>query len=356
MIIKKQTMHSSHIKILQVILVVILFSLAWIISGWNTYNTDLYNYEIRYSLVEINNLVDSNYGISLLFYLLKTIGLDFFYSRIIIYGVFYSIMSFLLLKLCRNAFIAFALYLGFQLVRDTVEMKNYMALVSTFLSIFYLMRKDLKYRIISFLLLLVAGSFHVAYYVLLLMPLFPLKKKIPMLPFLVGYIILSFVSNVIIGNLMSFYSTSFIEERVDDLMRYSGYGAFFASTIVVTGSMLVFYLFYKKTLSIKGIIKINVNGVSYKDYSVFMYNLNVIGASLLIFGSITFSFVGRLYAVFILMNIIYCINYFELKKIKLRDTLNIVFLIYYAAIILFITMSREHYDDVFSYNLIIHII
>ena len=344
---------NDNIRTIQLVLVGLTLIFAWIISGWNTYNADLHNYEIMYSLAEFDNPADSNYGIYFLFEILKKLNLDFFYSRLILYGIFYSVLAYVLLKTCKNAFIASVLYLGYQLVRDTVEMKNYMALITMTVSIYVLSFQTLKHRIYSFVLILIAGSFHIAYYAFLLMPFISFQKKLPLYRSLLCYVIVAFFSRLIVGSVLSIYTTSFIDNRVEDYMSYSGYGAFFASLLVVCGCVFVFYLTFKKTESITNYNSIVINGISYRQYSLFMYNINVLGASLLVLASITFSFICRLYSLIILFNIIYCLNYFHYRRKAVFDIIVIIFVVFYLAVLIFLTMSKGHYDDVFNNNLIL---
>lgn len=337
-------------RIIQIILVIIAFAFAWIISGGNTENSDLYNYYVRYRLVEKNYLYDSNYGLSYMFVILKNLGFDFFYSRFIIYGVFYAILAFVILKMCRNAFLAFVFYLGFQLVRDTVELKNFLGLVTTIFAVYILSYQTFKHRVLSLFFIWLATTFHNAYYVYIFIPFMPFKRKLPFSTLILIYLFSALYSKQIFGGILSIYSTSSINSRVETMMRYSGYGAFVGAFFVVVGSFLLFYLIYNETKIVLKDKKDTVDVPAYRGYSLFMYNLNVLGASLIVPATMSFSFIGRLYAVIIFLNIMYCFNYFSFKSKGSYGYYLVFFIAYYLLILQFLTMPESHHRDVMNYN------
>lgn len=343
-------------RIFQIILVLIAFAYAWVISGWNTYNTDLINYNIRFNYVDLKSYFnyDSNYGISFLFALLKSWGFDFFYSRLIIYGVFYALLAFVTLKMCKNAFVVFVLYLGFELVRDTVEMKNFMGLVTSIFAVYILSYQTIKHRLLAFFFLWLATTFHNAYFVYILLPLIPFKKKLSFSVLILVYLFSALYSKQIFGGLLSIYSTTTIDSRVETMMRYSGYGAFIASLFVVSCSFLLFYYIFNETkivLKEKGDL---VNVPAYQGYSLFMYNLNVLGAALIVPATMSFSIIGRLYAVIVFLNIVYCLNFFSFRSKGAYRYSLLFFALYYLIILQTITMDSGHYHSVFDNNRLLY--
>lgn len=334
-----------------IFLTLLICVVLWIWAGWNIDNSDLINYEIQFNFLETyDNLYDDNYGISILFLILKKIGLNFFHTRIVIYGVTLFALFFYILRWSYIPIIVLALYFGFHFVRDVVELKNFLGCVTILYCFNYLAYATWKKRIVAFLLICMAGSFHIAYYLFIPIIFIPVKRTLSAVPFLFIFPIVSFSARLIVNQSLNIYSSEFLVNRIDGLMEYTGYGAIVASTLVVVGSIA--FLYYIRNSHRVYNPDIYINHIHFQSYSTVIYNLNIASTFLLVFSSISYSFIGRLYSTIILINIIYITNCLCLKRRSVNVWNLLVFMIYYLCVCMYLSMAEQHYIDVFTNNLI----
>lgn len=325
--------------------------ILWIWAGWNIDNSDLVNYKIHFmSQKTYSKLYDDNYGTCILFLTLKNIGLDFFYARILIYGISFIILTSFILRWSYMPIMVFILYFGFHFVKDVVELKNFLGSIAILCCFSYLVYNTKKKRLVAFLLICLAGSFHIAYYLFIPLVFIPTNRTLPALSFLTIFVIASFSSRIIVGQFLKIYSSDFLFNRIDGLMEYTGWGAICASVLVVAGSII--FLHYIHSNIMKSNSDICINQIQFYTYSTIIYNINVASTFLLVFSSITFSFIGRLYSTITIINIVYITNYLWLKRNRPNLLEQLMFIIYYLCVLNCLSMYESHYIDVFTKNLI----
>lgn len=336
---------------LTILSVIAIFIVMWIYSGWNTYNTDLQNYETYYNLygsseVDIKTLDFGFYG---LMSIICKSGLSFYNARIILYGLLLGILCFLTYKRSRKPIVVLLIFFAYHFVRDVVEMRNFFAFILLFLIIPYIGRNDKKSKIKLLIGLIAAASFHISYVSFFF--LFFVSSKKTKNPFILFplFFVLSFFITQYIGGWASQLGLERLDDKLSDYLSKT-HIANIASFIVISLSTLTMYYFYRRSFPKFDKLKYTNNHLNeHKDESLMMYDMNVLSSVLILLSAVNFSFTGRLYGNIVFVNLIFILNF--LTNNKNTKALDYIILIAYVIFTCKIfSMSEMHYLDVFTNN------
>ena len=164
---------SGHYLSSMVLLAFIFFLLAG-----NYENGDTYNYEVEYN----ENL--SGYGFSFTgywgYYLLNTLckalGMNYYHSRFVVYGIGFIALLMAFHRMNKNKYAALLLYMFFPMMIDGTQTRSFVAMALIALAITFLISGKPRDKIIFLVLIISAGGFHPICYVYLPLALCNPKK------------------------------------------------------------------------------------------------------------------------------------------------------------------------------------
>lgn len=330
--------------------VIALFIVMWIYSGWNDYNADLYNYEIRYENPDLLSLNTLDIGFYSLFYLLHSWGISFANAHICIYGVALFIVCFIILRWSKMPVVLLLIYFAYHFVRNVVEMRNFLAFATLLLSMQYVGREGVYNRIKLAMGLLLSVSFHISYVPFLLLFFLDVKKNYNPYIWFAIFGGLSFFVNMFVAGWAGMLEIERLDEKMGNYLSLT-HTANIVSFLIISFNMYII-MYYKKK-SDKYVANKPIPAVGgwkeYMDYTKLMYNLNVMSGIFITFSAINFSFTGRLFGNVVFLNLIYISNYFMLARKKdFKDYAYAV--LYLIHVFLIYPMAQVHYVDVFSNN------
>lgn len=154
---------------------IVLFLFLWILAGWNTFNADFSNYEVRYN---INYYSGLEVGYQILCQIFYKLGFSYQGMRITLYFICLAILFHTIKKYTRDPNFAIICYFIFPFFLDVVQTRNMIVSVILVYSLKYLIKDGWKNTLKFIICILLAGSFHVAgYYYLLFLIAKIIKKK-----------------------------------------------------------------------------------------------------------------------------------------------------------------------------------
>lgn len=298
---KNKISHHSG-AILLIYLLIWLF--MWILSGWNTQNADLENYELFYNRDFFNlNILDlADPGFNLINSIFNFFGVSFEKYHIIIYGIIITYICYQVWKRSYRPLLILFIYFFTTYFADVIQLRNFLGLLFLMMGLFALIDKEGKHQKLKFLILnLLATSIHIAfvfYFVFLLVDV-----KVNPFFLIVGSILLSIFGHSILGYFSTFTyiaDNGFLSDRADSYMEDSSLW----SVIICTCQYLIHYHMCKRCVKQSNYNAINV------DY--FM-RITVLMSILIVVTSINMTFF-RLFRNILLFSSIYLINGYMCKK------------------------------------------
>lgn len=313
------------------IIYIAFFFLLWFLSGWNTFNEDYDNYESRYNYVsnEGADISKLDFGYDLIQGLFASRGVDFETYHIVIYGIAILALGYFIYKWSLNPLFVVFFYFFFHFLRDTVELRNFLASIFVLYTLFFYGRDTNKSRILIMLLLFLGFSIHMSFILYLPFIFADCKKKLRYKSFL----LLSFFASLIAGTLFgfgaSFLNFSGLEDKVADYSSIESTWGFALCFVLASINGITLRSFEKEVATIQN-IQIRINHLSLQRFFLIINNINALSCFFVAFSSINASFYLRLFSNILIVNIILFlwVIYYSKKKIKLTGILVIYIIIF----------------------------
>lgn len=281
-------------------IVLLLWMLMWIISGWNTQNADYENYVIYYNrnFVGFSFFDFADPGFNFINKLFNNWGISFELYHIIIYGVIITFICNQVWKRSYSPILVLLIYIFTAYFADIIQLRNYIALLLTMLGLFALVdKKEKSPKTKFFICNLLASTIHITfifYFIFLFVDV-----KIKSLYLISVCIICSILGHPILNQISSIAyiaENSFLTNRVETYMANTS----FWSVIICSCQYLFHYFVCKHCM------------LNYSDRnSIFdsyrFMQINVLLSVLLVMTSVNMT-VFRLFRNILLFSSIYIVN------------------------------------------------
>jgi len=293
---------SSLVKIFYIFILIIL----WIISGWNTKNGDLDNYELMYSYDFSADFFENlDVGFMYILSIFKGLGFSFQQFHVYIYFIYFLFVGWFIYKSSKKPVAAILVYILLFFFRDCITLRNSLSVIFLLLALYAYTRKGLKHKKIYFIVaILIASTIHVSFlaYLILLCS----NNKINYKWLLCTSLGLAFVADTILSSVISL---NLFSNNADFQNKYNDYllGSSWFTPIMATATLLMNYNLTKKSLSLKG-----YGAASYSDYVIkSLLNISTILFVIVIFSSISMVAMRYFYNYFMfayifIFNRLYC--------------------------------------------------
>lgn len=332
---------------------VVFLVFLWILAGWNTDNYDYNNYIVRYNHIQ-NYGFESfklDFGYDFLEYVFSVFGASFQEFRIWIYGIGLSVLGILIWKWSYYPIYALLFYICSHFLRDTVEVRNYLASLFVLITIWFYGRKGRRKYLIITVLLFIGLTFHVAF--LLYIPFVLIDyRKWNYWWLLILSLIMTLFARHMLSESVSLVEFEGMDDKVSRFLSVSPTFALIVAVIKATFNGLCVSIFHREY---NGNLKYsNIKHIHVKDYSQIMYNMNALSCFMIIFTPISGSFYTRLFGNILILNVIYFLNtiYF-VKKGKIALSLLLVFYMLFFIVTAQIVPFTEHLNYLLNYNSIL---
>lgn len=341
---------------ISIFVVIILTVCIWIIAGWNYYNSDYENYRIYYDVKLFDRLAfgELDFGYHYFSYIFYILGFDFESFRIAVYGLCLFFISYYCLRWSKVPVFCLLFYIAFHFLRDVVQTRNFIASIFILFAIQCLLYDEYKYKILLFVLVMVAYSIHMSFVLYLIFCLPNMLRKISYFKFLFVCVCCSFIASTLMSHFSSFLNIGLLSEKVANYLSYAPVWSVVLSSLlaIVNGIVLKYYLYRLKMTPVGNSYIRNVSLSRFMDVVVIV---NIASCIFVLFSSVNFSFYGRLFGNILLVNII-CISnivYFLKQKRVFVDYL--ILGVYVAIFVYFLRIEPfdMHYHDVVSNNYIL---
>lgn len=301
---------------LVVIPYIFLLLILWIISGWNTKNGDLDNYETLYGYNFSSDLLENlDVGFMYILSVFKDFDFSFQQFHIYIYLFYIGFIGWFIYNFSKRPILALSIYILLFFFRDCITLRNSLADIFLLLGLYAYTDKNLKFRNIYYILgILLAGSIHISFLAFLILLFCDIKIEYK---WTLGLsLILAYAAH---GILASIVSVGALSNNVGFQNKYQDYleSSSWFTPIMASITLLLNYFLIKKSLNIK-----ENNERSVEDFRMQkLLNISNILFSIIIFTSISMVSMRYFYNFFMfayifIYNRLYCENIHFCKKLK----------------------------------------
>lgn len=286
--------NTKHISLVYLAILAVL----WILSGWNTKNGDLDNYELMYSYQFSADLKENlDVGFNYILSVFNDMGCTFAQFHIYIYLIYIGFIGWFIYSYSRKPLIGLATYALLFFFRDCITLRNTLAAAFLIAALLIYTNNQIKTRKVWFtVLILVASSIHVSF--LLLLGLLFSGMKINYKWVFIGGLVFAYASHSILGAFVSldiFSDNTGFQNKYDDYMSSSSW----FSPIFVATTLLGNYIVTKRTLELR-----EINDDSIEDQRLkHLLDISSILFVIIVFSSISMTVMRYFYNFFMFSNV-----------------------------------------------------
>lgn len=344
-------------SLLELCCLIVLFTIMWIMSGWNTYNTDMENYEISYSIVspERISFTQLDFGAHVIEYFFSNYGFGYEEYRIAIYFICLLVIFYITIQWSETPVLVIIFYLLEHFLRDCIETRNFIASIFVLLAIhLYLKNKKSYYNYIAALFLFFAFTVHAALGLCFVFVFITIKKRFSIWPAIIFTCVLTLGTVPIMRSVVSFIDIEDLTRKSNNILDKMPLFSF--ALALVLSILNAFVITHFNKIAYKLNPNITINNIKLLQISSVIYKMNVLSCVFLLFSVVSYSFYCRLFGNIMILNIIFILNVFKYAKNKNIGDFILVF-VYMVVFIYWMKMVpfEYHFLSVLLNNSIIHL-
>lgn len=343
----------SH-SCLSIILFLILLVFLWIVSGWNTDNSDMDNYIKEYEWAHnLSSSLNLHFGYGLIEYFCIQLGFDYYQYRIFIYGIGLFLYGVTIYRWSPNIILMLFFFIVIHFLRDVVETRNFIASIFIFLLIEAMGRENKSHKLYTALLIFLAFSVHMAFISCFVFLLTEKKKwnywKLLLLSALFSIVFRRVYMSGGLYTIANMFDGG--EEKLNEVNELiPRFAVYLSIALAVFNGLCLMY--FNNLINVNPAIKeYRIRHLTIEKYSFIINNMNALSNFIIIFTVINGAFLSRTFVNITLLNLIYFLSI--IHCVKERRSFSIIVIFIYVSIYTYflqITPFQYHLLMVFGNN------